>query len=102
MLILALMTWIIRYIEAYLNIPPAMATQIRNVMVVAYNVIAGMGILTITWINLSINGAFSQAIAGGPMNAPDNAILSRPLSQAWNARASTSITRFSRDRRRTA
>jgi len=72
-LVLVLMTWQIRYTEANLNIAPVMAVQIREVMVVAFNIIAALGILTITWINLSINGAFS-GLTGSPN-------ITRPLAR---------------------
>lgn len=58
-IVLALMVWIIRYIENSLNITPDVTYQIRQVMLVAFNLLATLGILSVIWVNLSMNGAFS-------------------------------------------
>ena len=71
-LTLALMTWMIRYTETSLNIAPENTHQIREVMLVAFNIIAGLGILTVTWINLSINGAFSGLAGSKNATQPHN------------------------------
>ncbi len=57
--LLTLLVWIIRFLEASPGITPEISQQIRLVMIIAFNFIAALGMLTIAWINLSINGAFS-------------------------------------------
>lgn len=72
-IVLILMVWMIRFIESSLNITPEISRQIRIVMLVAFNVLASLGVLTVAWINLSINGAFS-----GLMGSKNN---TQPLFQ---------------------
>lgn len=57
--LLALFVWTIRHIESSLGITPDVSLSIRQVMVISFNFMASLGILTVVWVNLSINGAFS-------------------------------------------
>ncbi len=57
--LLALLVWVIRYIESNLTITPIVSHEIRQVMVISFNLMASLGILTVVWVNLSINGVFS-------------------------------------------
>ncbi len=68
--LLALMVWVIRYIEASLNIAPDISREIRLVMVISFNFIASLGMLTVIWVNLSINGAFSGLAGSKNMTQP--------------------------------
>jgi len=68
--LLALMVWVIRYIEASLNIAPDVSREIRLVMLISFNFIALLGILTVAWVNLSINGAFSGLAGSGNVTQP--------------------------------
>lgn len=57
--LLALFVWMIRYIELTLNIASDVSHSLRQVMVIFFNFIAALGVLTVVWVNLSINGAFA-------------------------------------------
>lgn len=57
--LLALMVWIIRYIETSLNIASDVSQPIRLVMLISFNFIALLSLLMVAWVNLSMNGAFS-------------------------------------------
>ena len=56
---LGVIVWLVRFTETNLSMPPASSTLVHDVMIVSYNVMAALGILTVTWINLSVNGTFS-------------------------------------------
>ncbi len=66
--LLVLLVWMIRYIEFNLNIAPEASRAIRQVMVFFFNFMASLDILTVVWVNLSINGAFSGL--AGSKNRP--------------------------------
>ncbi len=88
--LLALMAWIIRYIEASLNIAPNVSHEIRLMMVVSFNFMASLSILTVAWINLSINGAFSGLT--GSQNT-----MTQPLSKPagfWKRLANSLLEPF--------
>lgn len=68
--LLALLVWVVRYIESSLSIAPEISREIRLVMLISFNFIALLGILTVVWVNLSINGALSGLAVSRDMPQP--------------------------------
>lgn len=65
-MLLALMAWLIRYLEIHLALPAEETRTIRYGMLIAFNFMAALAILTVVWVNLSINGAFAGLIGQKP------------------------------------
>lgn len=57
--LLALMTGVLHLLETSLTIPGESSDWLHGIVLLAYNILSIIGSLTVTWINLSINGAFA-------------------------------------------
>ncbi|PWH15223.1 MAG: hypothetical protein DDG60_06280 [Anaerolineae bacterium] len=65
--LLVLMTWAVRYIELNLGLQ---VQEIRYGMLIVFNFMGLLSILTVVWINFSINGAFAGLAGLNPQTQP--------------------------------
>lgn len=87
--LLVLLVWMIRYVEFRLNVTPEVSHSIRQVMIIFFNFMASLGILTVVWVNLSINGAFSGLAGSKNITQP----LPRPAG-FWKRFANSLLEPF--------